>query len=152
MKPGAKYYEWEGRGVPLRLEVGPRDVASSSVVLARRTGGKKETLPMDGLATRLLIVMDQFQADLLAAALARREAASLRGATKAQFIARMENEGGFVYGGFCGRPACETEIKEETKATIRVLPDPEFRSPVAPKECVWCNRPSIAEAVWAKAY
>ena len=50
MKPGAKYYEWEGRGVPLRLEVGPRDVASGSVMLARRTGGKKETLPMDGLA------------------------------------------------------------------------------------------------------
>src|ERR687892_1401473 len=53
MKPGAKYYEWEGRGVPLRLEVGPRDVASGSVVLARRTGGKKESLPMDGLAERL---------------------------------------------------------------------------------------------------
>ena len=61
--------------------------------------------------------MDQFQADLLAAALARREAASLRGATKEQFIARMENEGGFVYGGFCGRGVCETEIKDKTKAT-----------------------------------
>jgi prolyl-tRNA synthetase len=152
MKPGAKYYEWEGRGVPLRVEVGPRDVASASVVLARRTGGKKETLPMQGLANRLLGVMDQFQADLLAAALARREAASLRGATKAQFIARMESEGGLVYGGFCGRGVCETEIKEQTKATIRVLPDPEFRSPVAPKECMWCDRPSIVEAVWAKAY
>src|SRR6185312_6493957 len=96
IKPGAKYYEWEGRGVPLRLEVGPRDVASNSVVLARRTGGKKETLPADALAARLTAVIDQFQADLLAAALARREAASLRGATKEQFIARMQNEGGLV--------------------------------------------------------
>src|SRR5215203_508851 len=96
MKPGAKYYEWEGRGVPLRLEIGPRDVASNSVVLARRTGGKKETVPMEGLPARLSQVITQFQTDLLAAAVARREAASLRGATKEQFVARMENEGGFV--------------------------------------------------------
>ena len=152
MKPGAKYYEWEGRGVPLRLEVGPRDVASNSVMLARRTGGKKESLPVEGLTSALSKIMDQFQADLLVAAVARREAASLRGATKEQFIARMENEGGFVYAGFCSSGRCETEIKEQTKATIRVLPDPEFRSPVVPTECMWCKGPSVVEAVWAKAY
>jgi prolyl-tRNA synthetase len=152
MKPGAKYYEWEGRGVPLRLEIGPRDVASASVVLARRTGGKKETLPMDGVAGKLISVMEQFQSDLFEAAKARREKASLRGATKAQFIEKMEKEGGLVYGGFCGRPECEAEIKEQTKATIRVLPDEEFRSEIAPTTCLWCGRPSVAEAVWAKAY
>jgi prolyl-tRNA synthetase len=152
MKPGAKYYEWEGRGVPLRLEVGPRDVASGSVVLARRTGGKKESLPMDGLAGKLIAAMDKFQSDLFEAAKARREAATLRGATREQLITRMENEGGFVYAGFCGSTKCEAEIKEQTKATIRVLPDEEFRSPVAPATCVWCGRPSVAEAVWAKAY
>jgi prolyl-tRNA synthetase len=152
MKPGAKYYEWEARGVPLRLEVGPRDVASGSVVLARRTGGKKESVPMDGLAGKLITVMDKFQSDLFEAAKARREAATLRGATREQLIARMEKEGGFVYAGFCGSGTCEAEIKEQTKATIRVLPDEEFRSPVAPATCVWCGRPSVAEAVWAKAY
>jgi prolyl-tRNA synthetase len=152
MKPGAKYYEWEARGVPLRLEVGPRDVASGSVVLARRTGGKKESLPMDGLAGKLITAMDKFQSDLFEAAKARRETATLRGATREQLIARMENEGGFVYAGFCGSGTCEAEIKEQTKATIRVLPDEEFRSAVAPATCVWCGRPSVAEAVWAKAY
>jgi prolyl-tRNA synthetase len=152
MKPGAKYYEWEGRGVPLRLEIGPRDVASATVVLARRTGGKKESLPMDGLAARLITAMDKFQSDLLEAAIARRDTATLRGATKEQFIAKMEGEGGFVYAGFCGSPKCEAEIKEQTKATIRVLPDEEFRSPELPATCVWCGGPSIAEAVWAKAY
>jgi prolyl-tRNA synthetase len=152
VKPGAKYYEWEARGVPLRLEVGPRDVASGSVVLARRTGGKKESLPTDGLAGKLITAMDKFQSDLFEAAKARREAATLRGATREQLIARMENEGGFVYAGFCGSGTCEAEIKEQTKATIRVLPDEEFRSPVAPTTCVWCGRPSVAEAVWAKAY
>ncbi len=152
MKPGAKYYEWEGRGVPLRVELGPRDIASGSVMLARRTGGKKESLPMDGLATRLREIMDRLQADLLETSRARREAASIRGATKEQFLAHVAGDGGFVYAGFCGLASCEAEIKEQTKATIRVLPDEEFRSPVAPTTCMWCGRPSVAEAVWAKAY
>jgi prolyl-tRNA synthetase len=152
MKPGAKYYEWEARGVPLRLEIGPRDLAAGSVMLARRTGGKKEPVSVVGLARRMQQEMDDMQAALLQAAHQRREAGSLRGATKEEFIARMAGEGGFVYGGFCGDNACEAEIKEQTKATIRVLPDVEFRSPVAPVTCLWCNRPSVAEAVWAKAY
>jgi prolyl-tRNA synthetase len=152
IKPGAKYYEWEGRGVPLRLEVGPRDVAAGAVVLARRTGGKKETLPMAGLGARIVAEMERMQADLLESARARREANSIRGATKAQFLAHIEGSGGFVYAGFCGRGECEAEIKEQTKATIRVLPDEEFRSPVAPTACMWCGRPSVSEAVWAKAY
>jgi prolyl-tRNA synthetase len=96
--------------------------------------------------------MNQMQDDLLKAAVERREAATLRGATKEEFIARMENKGGFVYAGFCGSGTCEAEIKEQTKATIRVLPDAEFRSAVPPTTCLWCGRPSVAEAVWAKAY
>ncbi|HEY8256873.1 MAG TPA: proline--tRNA ligase [Gemmatimonadales bacterium] len=152
MKPGAKYYEWEGRGVPLRIEVGPRDLASGSVMLARRTGGKKEPLPMAGIAASLRDMMDRMQSDLLEASRARREAASIRGATKEQFLAHLAGDGGFVYAGFCGRPSCEAEIKEQTKATIRVLPDEEFRSPVTPTTCMWCGGPSVAEAVWAKAY
>jgi prolyl-tRNA synthetase len=121
-------------------------------MLARRTGGKKEPVSLVGLARRMQQEMDDMQAALLEAARERREASSLRGATKEQFIARMAGEGGLLYGGFCGDGACEAEIKEQTKATIRVLPDAEFRSPVAPTTCLWCSRPSVAEAVWAKAY
>jgi prolyl-tRNA synthetase len=152
LKPGAKYYEWEGRGAPLRLEVGPRDVAAQTVMLARRTGGKKESLPMGGIGELLLAEMDRMQEELLAAATARREAHTIRGVTKPQFLEFMARDGGFAYGGFCGNGACEAEIKEETKATIRVLPDAEFRSPTAPVTCMWCGRPSVVEAVWAKAY
>jgi prolyl-tRNA synthetase len=152
MKPGAKYYEWEGRGVPLRLEVGPRDLAAGTVMLARRTGGKKEAVPMAGLGPRMVHEMERMQADLLETARSRREANSIRGATKEQFLAYMEANGGFVYSGFCGRGDCEAEIKEQTKATIRVLPDEEFQSPEQPKTCMWCGRPSTSEAVWAKAY
>jgi prolyl-tRNA synthetase len=152
MKPGAKYYEWEGRGVPLRLEIGPRDVASNTVMLARRTGGKKESLPAAGLAAALSSAMDALQRDMLESARERREANSVRGATKQQFLDKLEAGGGFIYSGFCGRNECEMEIKEQTKATIRVLPDEEFRSPVVPATCMWCGLPTVTEALWARAY
>jgi prolyl-tRNA synthetase len=154
LKPGAKYYEWEARGVPFRLEIGPRDVAAGTAMLARRTGGAKESVPMAELAQRIPQAIAEMQRALLAVAVERREANSLRGATRAQLLERMGGEGGggFVYGGWCGGEKCEAEIKAETKATIRCLPDPEFRSPEAPKTCVWCGAPAQHEALWAKAY
>ncbi len=151
MKPGAKYYEWEGRGVPLRLEVGPKDVAKGQVFAARRTGGKAP-IPLASLATGVREMLDGIQRDLFAAARERREAGTRRGVSKDDLIAIMEGPGGFAFGGFCGDVACETAIKEATKATVRVLPDEEFRSPTPPERCVWCGRPSVTEAVWAKAY
>jgi prolyl-tRNA synthetase len=153
MKPGAKYYEWEGRGVPLRLELGPRDLANQTVMLARRTGGPKESVPTGGLAAHLLSEMDRMQDALFTAAKARREASSLRGPrSKQEFIDFLEGTGGFVYAGWCGDAAVEAEIKEQTKATIRVIPDEEFRSSVTPTTCIWTGRPAVAEVVWAKAY
>jgi len=151
MKPGAKYFEWEGLGVPVRLEIGPRDLASGQVVLARRTGGKAP-VPLQGAPSAVTKALDEIQSGLFAAAKERREKASIRGVTKAQFIAFMNGEGGFAYGGFCGRASCEAEIKEQTNATVRVLPDPEFRSQEPPQTCMWCGAPSVAEAVWAQAY
>ncbi|MES2124601.1 MAG: proline--tRNA ligase [Gemmatimonadota bacterium] len=152
MKPGAKYYEWESRGVPLRLELGPRDLANQSAMLARRTGGK-EPIARSGIVERLRQEMDTMQQALFDAALARREAASLRNpATKQEFIDWIAADKGFVYAGFCGDAAVEAEIKEQTKATIRCLPDPEFRSATPPTTCIWTGRPATVEALWAKAY
>jgi prolyl-tRNA synthetase len=151
LKPGAKYYEWEGRGVPLRLEIGPKDVAKGQVFAARRTGGKAP-IPLAALTEGVRAALDGIQRDLLAAARQRREANSRHGVSKDDLIAMMEGPGGFAYGGFCGDVACETAIKEATKATVRVLPDEEFRSPTPPARCVWCDRPAVTEAVWAKAY
>ncbi len=152
VKPGAKYYHWEARGVPVRLEIGPRDLAQGQLVLARRMGGKG-TVPSSGVVPAVRGAMDQIQGGLLDAARARREEHSrrnLRG--KGAFIEFMAGTGGFAYAGYCGDAACETAIKDETKATIRVLPDEEFRSSPAPTTCVWCGRPAVTEAVWAKAY
>ncbi len=151
VKPGAKYFEWEAKGVPLRLEIGPRDVAGGQVMTARRTGGKAPA-PLDGLTRAVAVALDEIQASLFKAARDRREAHTIRGVTKAQFLEFMKGTGGFAYGGFCGSAACEAEIKQQTAATVRVLPDPEFRSPETPKTCMWCGKPSVAEAVWAQAY
>ncbi|HMV33646.1 MAG TPA: His/Gly/Thr/Pro-type tRNA ligase C-terminal domain-containing protein, partial [Gemmatimonadales bacterium] len=152
LKPGAKYYEWEGRGVPFRLEIGPRDVAAGKVMLARRTGGKKTPFDTGGLAHTLRLEMDSMQQELLEAARTRREQNSIRGVTKGSFLDFLARDGGFAYGGWCGDAACEADIKEQTKATIRCLPDEEFRSPTRPDRCMWCDRPATAEAVWARAY
>jgi prolyl-tRNA synthetase len=90
---------------------------------------------------------------MLGEARARREANSIRGGiTYAKFKEVMDGPGAFVYAGWCGDAACETAIKEETKATIRCLPDEEFRSPAAPKECLKCGKAAKHEAMWAKAY
>ncbi len=153
MTPGAKYYEWETRGVPLRLELGPRDLANQTVMLARRTGGPKASIPMGGAGELLIQEMDRMQRELLAAATARRDQHTLRGPkSKQEFIDFLEGNGGFVFAGFCGDPGVEAEIKEQTKATIRVLPDPEFRSPEAPARCIWTGKPAVTEAVWGRAY
>jgi len=151
MKPGAKYFEWEAKGVPLRLEIGPRDVAAGQVMAARRTGAKAPA-PLNGLARSTALALDEIQTSLFQAAKDRREAHSIRGVTKQHFIEFMKQPGGFAYGGFCGAAACEAEIKQQTAATVRVLPDPEFRSAETPKTCMWCGKPSAAEAVWAQAY
>ena len=151
LKPGAKYFEWEALGVPVRLEIGPRDLASGQAVMARRSGGKGP-VSLNEVTKHVHRALEEIQAALFNAAKERREQNSIRGVTKAQFLEFMKGSGGFAYGGFCGDPGCEAEIKAQTNATIRVLPDPEFRSKDAPRNCMWCGAPSVAEAVWAQAY
>jgi prolyl-tRNA synthetase len=153
MKPGAKYYEWELRGVPLRLELGPRDVDANQCVLVRRDTGAKETVSLDTVGEDAEVLLEKIQDEMLVAARDRREANSLRGEiTWARFTEVMEGDGAFVYAGWCGSEECERQIKEETKATIRVLPDEEFRSSEPMKNCLKCGNPSTVEALWAKAY
>jgi prolyl-tRNA synthetase len=153
IKPGAKYYEWELRGVPLRLEFGPRDLDANQCVLVRRDNRVKRTVTLDSIGEDVAELLSIIQTDMRVAAYERREANSYRGEiTYDKFREIMEGDGGFVYAGFCGGAACEQEIKEETKATIRVLPDEEFRSADAPTKCLKCGKPSVAEAVWARAY
>ena len=157
MKPGPKYYEWERKGVPIRIEIGPRDIEKGQVMLVLRFTPedfqRKEPVAENGLSSVVPERLDAIQRGLLAAAIRRREDNSHRGITDyAAMRERIEGQGGFYYAGWCGSPDCEQQVKEETKATIRVLPLEEFRSPDAPAHCVVCGSASQAEAVWARAY
>jgi prolyl-tRNA synthetase len=153
IKPGAKYYEWELRGVPLRMEIGPRDLDAGQAVLVRRDTREKRAYALDTIGETINELLTAIQENLLVTARERRESNSIRGNIDyARFREIMDGEGAFVYAGWCGSAACEAQIKEETKATIRVLPDPEFRSAVAPTHCLKCGEPSVAEALWARAY
>jgi len=153
VKPGAKYYEWELRGIPLRLELGPRDLAKNQCVLVRRDSRDKRPTSLDTLGEDIGELLIRIQEDMLIAARERREANSIRERiTYDNFRQLMESDGAFVYAGWCGNPECEAAIKEETKATIRVLPDEEFRSAEAPTHCLKCGKDATAEALWAKAY
>jgi prolyl-tRNA synthetase len=153
MRSGAKYYEWELRGIPLRLELGPKDLEKQSVFSARRDTRVKAAIPMEGVAASVAQLLATIQSDLFAAAKARRDAATHRGeVTYDRFKEIMEGPGGFVYAGWNGDPAVEAQVKEETKATIRCIPDAEFRSPNAPKTCMVTGQPAKYEVVWAKAY
>ena len=153
IKPGAKYYHWELRGIPLRLEIGPRDLAGNQCMLVRRDTREKVAVSMDALATELPARLEAMQRDMLAAARARMEANSIRERISYdRFKEVMEGEGAFVYAGWCGDPEVEAQVKAETKATIRVIPDAEFRSPDAPTTCLVTGRPAKYEVVWARAY
>ena len=153
VKPGAKYYEWEMKGIPIRLELGPRDLAKNSCVLVRRDTRQKQPASLDTIGEDVSEMLIRIQEDMLIAARERREAHSVRERiTYDKFREIMDGEGAFVYAGWCGSTDCEAAIKEETKATIRVLPDEEFRSAEVPKHCLKCGRDATAEALWAKAY
>jgi prolyl-tRNA synthetase len=153
IKPGAKYYHWELRGIPLRLEIGPRDLASGAGLLVRRDTREKRPMAFDALRAELPGVLDAIQGDMLAAARARLEANSIRERISYdRFREVMDGPGAFVYAGWNGDPAVEQRVKEETKATIRVIPDAEFRSPEAPTRCLVTGEPAKHEVIWARAY
>ena len=153
VKPGAKYYEWELKGIPLRLELGPRDLAKNQCVLVRRDSREKKPASLDTIGEDVSEALIRMQEDMLIAARERRETNSIREPISYdKFRQIMDGEGAFVYAGWCGSTECEATIKEETKATIRLLPDEEFRSADAPTRCLKCGQTATAEALWAKAY
>ena len=157
LSPGAKFYEWERKGVPFRMELGPKDLDKQQVVLVRRVkpegGERKEFLPQHHAISMLPDRLDAFQRELLARAQKRREENSHRGVKDwGEMKEILETKGGFVYTGWSGDPAVEARAKEEMKATIRVIPDPEFRSGTAPTTCIGGGGASKMEVVWARAY
>jgi prolyl-tRNA synthetase len=148
-KPGWKFAEWELKGIPLRVEVGPRDLAAGQVTLVRRDNRVKEAVPRDDVARRAQEILKEIQADMFSRALAFREANSFRLDDYAAFRTQVEEPGGFFWMPWCGSAECEARVKEETKATIRCMPEDTAEEP---GRCAICGGKSERRVVWAKSY
>ena len=120
--PGFKYNHWELRGVPYRLEIGPRDVAADQGILVRRSDRAKEAIGLAALAGALPGLLSAYQDSLFQRALEFRTAHTHDVDDYATFRSTLEDEGGFLMAHWCGDAACERQINEETGATIRVIP------------------------------
>lgn len=148
--PGWKFNEWELRGVPLRLEVGPKDVAQGQVTLARRdVPGRagRESAPQEGLLQRVTDLLADIQKALFERAVAFRQANTYYPTTYDEFRQAVEN--GFAWAWWCGDPADEEKVKEDTKATTRCIP---LDQPGGSGPCIVCGKPASEMAVWARAY
>ena len=147
--PGWKYAEWEMRGVPLRLEIGPKDIEKSQVMLVRRDTREKIPTPMDGLTSRVSELLSTIQSDLFARALAFRDEHTVHVTSRDQFDQLLEGRPGFVVAPWCGEADCEAKVKTATQATIRNISlDPAPAS----GPCIECGKPAQTDVYFAKAY
>jgi prolyl-tRNA synthetase len=147
--PGWKYAEWEMRGVPLRLEIGPKDIEKQQVMLVRRDTREKLPTASAGLAGAVVDLLAEIQQALYRRALQFREQHTTRVTSYEEFKSVMEGRPGFVIAGWCGSADCEAQIKAETQATLRNIP---FAGEKVIGTCVKCGRPATGEAWFAKAY
>ena len=147
--PGWKFNYWETKGVPLRVEIGPRDVAEGQVVLARRDTGQKLAVPQEGLAERIFELLDEIQRNLFRRAKKFLDDNSYHLDDYEEFKRIIGEDGGFIYTHWCGSADCEARIKEETKATIRCLP---LDQPGTKGRCIYCGEEADQIALFARAY
>jgi prolyl-tRNA synthetase len=150
MSPGFKFNDWEMRGVPLRVELGPKDVAKGNVVLARRDRPGKEGksfVPQEGLADAVKTMLAEIQQALFDRALAFRKSNTVEPKDYGEFKTAVER--GFALAHWCGSEGCEGKIKEETKATLRCIP---LEQSGEPGKCIFCGHASKEKAIFAKAY
>jgi prolyl-tRNA synthetase len=148
-RPGWKFSEWEMRGVPLRIEIGPKDIEKAQVLTARRDTREKAGVPMDGLAARVRDMLESIQRNLLERAVAFRDEHTQRVDSYAAFKEAMEGRPGFVIAAWCGAAECEAQIKTDTQATIRNMP---LKGSTPSGTCIRCESAAQAEAWFAKSY
>ena len=149
MRPGWKYAEWERKGVPVRLELGPRDLAAGQVMMAARHDRAKNPVPFADLATALPAELERIQQDLFAIACKRRDDATYIIDSWDDFVKLYEGEGGFAQCHWCGDGDCEEAVQEKTRVTIRNIP---FVRDGSRGECVHCGKPSIGRVLFAQSY
>jgi len=148
-KPGWKFTEYEFKGVPIRLTVGPRDIEQGTVEIARRDTLEKEILQLKDIENKIVNLLDLIQKNLFDRALAFREDNTFRVDTWDEFKRILDEKGGFISAHWDGTPETEAKIKEETKATIRVIP---FNNPREEGKCIYSGEPSHQRVIFARAY
>ncbi|WP_059170342.1 proline--tRNA ligase [Bacillus sp. FJAT-27445] len=147
--PGWKFNEYEMKGVPVRLEAGPRDIEKNQVVLVRRDTGEKLIVALDEVEQRLSQLLEDIQNNLFAKAKELLERKTSSAETMEQFKDRLANNPGMIKAMWCGKLECEEKIKEETGATSRCIP---FEQETISDTCVCCGAKAESMVVWAKAY
>ncbi len=148
-RPGYKFNEWEKRGVPLRIEIGPKDLEKNQVVMVRRDTGEKTFVPHDGLLERIETLLEQIQTDMYNRAKAFRDENTYEEDDFDAFQKKIEEPGGFYWVHWCGQEACEAQFQEKSKATIRLIP---FKDKMEDGKCIVCGATSKQRVLVAKSY
>jgi prolyl-tRNA synthetase len=146
---GWKFNEWEMKGVPLRINIGPRDIEKGQLEFVRRDTKEKSFFDRKKLVDTASMMLDQIQKNLLEKATQMLREKILNPVSYDELRSIVENTGGFARAGWCGRQECEEKIKEETGADIRVIP---FEQSEMPAKCIYCGQPSKKVAMFARAY
>lgn len=147
--PGWKFNEYEMRGVPVRLELGPRDMENGVCVLVSRITGEKKIIQQENLVAEVNAMLEQVHNEMFERALKFREDHFYSVDTLAEMKDSMEEQRGFALAGWCGSEECESKVKEETGAGSRNIP---FEPAVKKDTCICCGKPAAHTVVFAKAY
>ncbi|MBQ4109851.1 MAG: proline--tRNA ligase [Clostridia bacterium] len=147
--PGWKFAEYEMKGVPIRLEIGPKDIENNQCVLVRRDTGEKVFVSLDELDKKVGELLEDIQNNLFNKALKHREESTSYAKDYDEFKEIIANKPGFVKAMWCGDEECENKIKEDTTATSRCMP---FEQEEISDKCICCGKPAKAMVYWGKAY
>ena len=147
--PGWKFSEQEMRGIPMRIEIGPKDIEAGQAVLVRRDTGEKTVVALDEIDTKVGELLDSIQNDMLERAKKHLESHTYEARTYEEFKDTIANKPGFVKAMWCGDLECELKIKEDTTATSRCMP---FKQEHLSDTCVCCGKPAKKMVYWGKAY
>ncbi len=147
--PGWKFSEQEMRGIPVRIELGPKDIENGSCVVVRRDTHEKITVALDELQNKLAEILGAMQSDMLERARLRRDESIYDATEYDDFKRIIDTKPGFVRAMWCGNEACENKIKEDTSATSRCMP---FEQEIISKKCVCCGKEAKKMVIWGKAY
>jgi prolyl-tRNA synthetase len=147
MSPGYKFNDWELKGVPLRIEIGPKDIENQTIVVAKRYNLEKISLGFTEIE-KIPIILDEIQTQMLKKAKEQTETITLDISVYSEFKSKIE-KGGFFNSPWCGKVECEDKIKEETGAEIRVIP---FGSENINQKCIYCGEQSVSTPIFARGY